>query len=148
VSATAFTVAPLAWLPGDEITVTLRLEAIVSGFSTVLFLLDGSQLGEPAKVTTGVESTFPRRLPDDLSIGQHRIELVTEEDPSRVLASRSVGVSPSAQSPALENGTPGSTDSDTSGFPLLPILLVLAITAVGTVAWRYRRRWLPRRTRT
>jgi len=150
VSATAFTVAPLAWAPGDEITVTMQLDAMFPGYSTVLLLLDGNRLGEPATVTTGTESTLSRQLPADLSVGPHRIELVTEEDPSQVLASRTAGVAVTlgALSPPLELGVPGSPAPDESNIPLLSAIGVLAIGGAAAGAWRYRRRWLPRRTRT
>jgi hypothetical protein len=144
-SATSFSVAPLAWSPGEEITLTLQLEAVLPGFSEVRFLLDGSPLGEPAAVTTGSELTFTRVLPVDLSVGQHRVEVVTDEDPPQVLASRSVGVAVSlAASTPLEQPLAPSSMSTTW---LLPTIGALAGASLIAAAWRNRRRWLPRRTR-
>ncbi|MGZ8755463.1 MAG: Ig-like domain-containing protein [Acidimicrobiia bacterium] len=144
-SATSFTVAPLALSPGEEITLTLQLQALLPGFSEVLFLLDGSQLGEPAAVTTGPEMTFTRVLPADLSVGQHRVEVVTDEDPPRVLASRSVGVAVSlgASTPFEQPAAPSSMSTTW----LLPVIGGLAGAGAIAAVWRNRRRWLPRRTR-
>ena len=146
-SATAFSVAPLAWSPGGDIIITLELDAQVPGYSQVLFLLDGSPLGAPAAVTTGTELTFTRVLPQDLSTGQHRIEVVTDEDPPKVLASRSTGIAVSrgGLTAPLEQTLPGSSTSTT---PLLPAIAVLAVAAMVAAAWHNRRRWLPRLTRT
>ncbi len=145
-SATLFSVAPLAWVPGDEITLTLQLEAVIPGFSQVVFLLDGSPLGDPADVTTGSSLTFTRLLPDDLSVGQHRIEVVTTGDPSQVLASRSVGV---AVSSATSESVVGSAapETSTATTSLLPGLGILVLAGLAAVAWRFRRRWMPARTR-
>lgn len=144
-SATSFAVAPLALSPGEEITLTLQLQALLPGFSEVLFLLDGSQLGEPAAVTTGPEMTFTRVLPADLSVGQHRVEVVTDEDPPRVLASRSVGVAvgQGASTPLEQPAAPSSM----STTRLLPVIGGLAGAGAIAAVWRNRRRWLPRRTR-
>jgi PKD repeat protein len=144
-SATSFAVAPLVLSPGEEITLTLQLQAQLPGFSEVLFLLDGSQLGEPAAVTTGPEMTFTRVLPADLSVGQHRVEVVTNEDPPRVLASRSVGVAVSrgASTPLEQPAAPSSMSTTW----LLPVIGGLAGAGAIAAVWRNRRRWLPRRTR-
>lgn len=146
-SATSFTVEPLALVPGDEITLTLQLDARVGGISRVIFLLDGLMLGDPAVVTTGAELTFTRVLPADLSVGQHRIEVVTDEDPPEVLASRSVGVAVSlaGQAGSLEPVVLGAQRS--TSF-LLPVMGVIAIAGMVAATWHNRRRWLPRRTRT
>ena len=146
-SATSFTVEPLALVPGDEITLTLQLDARVGGISRVIFLLDGLMLGDPAVVTTGAELTFTRVLPADLSVGQHRIEVVTDEDPPEVLASRSVGVAVSlaGQAGPLEPVVLGTQRS--TSF-LLPVMGVIAIAGMVAATWRNRRRLLPRRTRT
>ena len=147
VSAASFEVTPLTGTPGDEITLVFELDATAPGFTTVLFLLDGDPLGTPAQVTTGTEMTFTRVLPDDLVVGSHRIELVTDEDPPRVLASRTVGVAASATGQAVLPPpiTPVPSQQNAS---LLPALGVLFLAAISAVTWRNRHRWIPRRTRT
>ncbi len=139
-SATSFSVAPLALVPGDEITLTLQFEAIVAGYSQVLFLLDGQQLGEPAAVTTGTELTFTRVLPADLAVGQHRIEVVTEGDPPLVLASRSVGVAltGSGSTPSLPQPAAAASTGTGNVLPAVGLLAIVALIAAG---WRNRKRW-------
>lgn len=146
VSAISFSITPLTLTPGDEITLTFELDAVVPGLTTVAFLLDGDPLGKPATVATGIESTFTRQLPSDLSVGSHRIELVTDPEPRQVLASRTVGVAAAdAARIASPPIAPAATAQSTS---LLPAIGLLALAAAAAVTWHNRRRWIPRRTRT
>jgi hypothetical protein len=149
VSAISFEVAPLTLTPGDDITLTFELDALVPGAANVLFLLDGAALGAPAIATTGTQMSFTRKLPTELSVGAHRVELVTEDDPPEVLASRTVSVAAAGagQVAPPQAITPASTTGSASTLPVVG-LLALGAAAAAAVTWRNRRRWLPRRTHT
>jgi PKD repeat protein len=144
-STAVFAVAPITQAPGGEVALTMQLDAMPPRTCQVLFLLDGFPIGEPVFVTTGPELTFTRVLPDDLSVGLHRIEAVTSDDPPRVLASRMIGVTvnPPGQNPLPD---PSALESSSSKASLLPPIGGLAIVGTIVMTW-YRRRWLPRHTR-
>jgi hypothetical protein len=147
VSAISFAVAPLTLTPGEEITLTFQLDATVPGTVTVLFLLDGDPLGDPVPVMTGTEMTSARMSPSDLSIGVHRVEMVIEDDPLQVLASRTIGVAATGagQAPPAPPITPASPTQTAS---VLPAVGLLALAAAAAVIWHNRRRWILRRSRT
>jgi MYXO-CTERM domain-containing protein len=144
----SFLVAPPIVSPGDAITLDLELDAVIPGAATVLFLLDGETLGEPASATTGIAVSVTRTLPSDLSIGRHRVEMVSEDEPTEVLASRTVDVigAETGQIALPQAVTPAVT---APGNSLIVMLAAVALAAAGAAAgWRYRRRWLPKRMRT
>jgi MYXO-CTERM domain-containing protein len=138
-------VTPQTWTPGDEIAITLELNATTPGIATVLFLLDGLQLGDPAATRTGTTATFTRVLPSDLSVGSHRIELVDAEDPSQPLASRTVGVA-ATDAGGVTLPQPNSPATAGTNPSVVPTLVGIAgLLGLGALAWHYRRRWIPRR---
>jgi len=148
ITAMLFLVAPPIVSPGDAITLDLELDAVIPGAATVLFLLDGETLGEPATTATGIRVSVTRTLPSDLSIGRHRVEMVSENDLNEVLASRTVDVvgAETEQVALPQPVTPAVTAPGTS---LIVVLGVVVLAAVGAGAgWRYRRRWLPKRRRS
>jgi hypothetical protein len=153
-SATAFSVAPPTLAAGGEVVLTVMLVARLPGQAVVQFLLDGQALGEPVAVNAGdasdetdAEMVFTRTLPTGMQIGLHRVELVTTEEPPRVLASRTVGVIAGAAS-VVNDPAPTSTSSSSRPGLIVAIVIggVAALTAIGLGAagW-YRRRIIVRR---
>ncbi len=153
-TATAFSLAPATVSAGGEIALTVALVARVPGSATAQFLLNGEPLGGTAKLNafdatdeTDSQAVFTRTLPTGLQIGLHRIEVVTTDEPPRVLASRTVGVvagtSPSGGASSSSESGNGSTESS----PPLGLILAavvggaaaIAATGFAAVGW-YRRR--------
>ena len=154
-SATEFSLSPPTLSAGGEIALTVALVARVPGKAAVQFLLNGEPLGDTAELSafeasaeTDSESVFTRTLPNGMQIGLHRIEVVTTDDPPRILASRTVGVV-AGNSPPRAAGSPADTGTGSS----LPLGIIaaaiiggaaaLAAAGFGTAGW-YRRRAIGR----
>ena len=153
-SATAFSLAPPTVSAGGEIALTVTLAASVPGKADVQFLLDGQPLGGLATVDAGdasvgtiAQAVFTRTLPTGMEIGLHRVEVVTTEQPPRVLASRTVGVVAGPFS-ASGDTTPASPSSSTPLGLIVAIVVggvaALAAAGFGMAGW-YRRKMIVRR---
>ncbi|MDR9452211.1 MAG: Ig-like domain-containing protein, partial [Acidimicrobiia bacterium] len=152
-SATGFSLAPPTLSAGAEIILNVTLVANVPGTADIQFLLDGEPLGGPASVTAtrvsddnNAETTFSRSLPTGIQIGLHRIELVTTDDPPRVLASRTVGVVAGTPNAPGESN-PLITSSTSPGLIVAIVVggaAALAATGFGMAGW-YRRRVIVQR---
>jgi hypothetical protein len=153
-SATAFSLVPATVAPGSEIALSLTLIARVPGTASVQFLLDGEPLGEPATLRAydssaedATQAVFTRTLPTAMQIGLHRVEVVTVEEPPRILASRTVGVVAGAATSALAVNQTQSQASATNGWT--GVIVVLAVVALGAAGFagvsRYRRRVIVQR---
>ena len=148
-SATAFSLAPPSLLAGGEITLTVALAANIPGKADVQFLLDGQPLGEIATVAAGTRATgvFTRSLPTGVRIGLHRVEVVTTEQPPRILASRTVGVV-AGVSAASAGAAPASHSPSTSPGLILAIVVggmaALAAAGFGAAGW-FQRKMIVRR---
>ncbi len=155
ISATEFSLSPPTLSAGAEIALTVALVARVPGTAAVQFLLNGELLGDTetlnaleASEETDPGAVFTRTLPNGLQIGLHRIEVVTTDDPPRVLASRTVGV---VAGNSAASGAGASSDTGTGSSPPLGIIAAAvmggaaAIAAAGfaTAGW-YRRRAISR----
>ena len=154
-SATEFSLSPPTLSAGAEIALTVALVARVPGTAAVQFLLNGELLGDTATLNalevleeTGSGSVFTRTLPDGLQIGLHRIEVVTTDDPHRVLASRTVGVVAGNSSPGGAGSSSNNSPGSSAPFGIIVAAVIggaAAMTAAGfgAAGW-YRRRAIGR----
>ena len=156
ISATEFSLSPPTLSAGAEIALTVALVARVPGTAAVQFLLNGELLGDTATLNalqaseeTDAGAVFTRTLPNGLQIGLHRIEVVTTDDPPRVLASRTVGVVTGYSAAGAANSPSDTGTGSSPPFGIIAAAVIggaAAIAAAGFAAagW-YRRRAIVRR---